>query len=612
MPFEFKLSTAEIREKMFDFIKPVYKKTLDFEFGYINWLYGVFDDESGIFMTYVNSDRDNIKYILIDKNGRAFYIVADRYKYTFSEFPEELDEYKELISRGIKLCNNEPKNSRFKNSFSAEQKIKLDEINETMKDRCRPSVDIKCREDAEKLFEHANFNYYYITHMYNKNTAANFDGFMSENKMRTIRGEKYREVISKISAYNDTLGEEEYKNISKDFQRAGYLITNNIDDIYFDKTFEAIKKAFFSGVISVGYTGFIKSYIENCIGDHPEKVKVLAPLLEFINENMKNDSNFGKLEFYRKELDRRIFNKVEGFGFVLTTDEQREKIFAFLKPEYTTINDLDVMNINWTTGVYDKDSGIFLTLIYYVSDGLARCGVNFYSYIVICDSGDIFTVENNDEWEKRTYDFRIPEQYSSLSEKVKEGIEFYKNRFEYRKFLSEDIRSRLKAIESVMDDRCHKNFEIINEEDAKKLFAKLNYNDLIIEKIYSNKTVESFYRYATEEKILLWRGDEYLRLIKEAADRTAPSNECCKKFIDACNLFHRGVNDTYDKQFFKAVKVLYRSHRPSDMTENAIANYISTYIDEYPDRIGKISPLVEFVKKRTKSLWVRDRLKEIY
>lgn len=612
MAFEFKLSTVEIREKMFDFIKPVYKNTWDLEFGFINWLYGVYDGEIGFFITYVNSDRDNTKYILIDGNGSAFYIIADRYKHTFSELPEELNEYKEIISKGIKLYNNDSKHNGFKNSFSAEQKIKLDEINENMKDRCRPSVDIKCCEDAEKLFDQANANYYYISHMYNKNTVVNFDKYMSDNKMRTIRGEKYRKLIFKISAYNDTLSEEDYKNISKDFQEAGYLIGYNIDDIYFDETFEVIKNAYFSGVISVGYTGFIKSYIENCIRSFPEKVKDLAPLLDFINENMKNDSNFRELEFYRKELDRRIYNKAEGFSFVLTTDEQREKMFAFLKPEYKSINDLDVMNINWTTGVYDKKSGIFLTQIYYVSDGIARCGATYYSYIVICDSGNIFTADNNYDYEKGTYDFRIPQQFSSLTEKVKEGIEFYRNDYEYARSLSEDTKNRLKAIRAIIDDRCHKNFVISCEEDAQQLFVKLNYNDAIIKKLYNNKTVENFYRYATYDKILLWRGSEYLRLIKGAADQTVPNNERRKKFIDACNLFHRGVNDTYDEQFLKAVMALYKPHDPDVRTENAIANYISAYMDEYPDSTEKLSPLVDFVNKHTKNSRMNDILKSYY
>ena len=39
--FEFKLSTDEIRNKMFDFIKPVYKNTWDFDVDGINWIYGM-------------------------------------------------------------------------------------------------------------------------------------------------------------------------------------------------------------------------------------------------------------------------------------------------------------------------------------------------------------------------------------------------------------------------------------------------------------------------------------------------------------------------------------------------------------------------------------------
>lgn len=137
-------------------------------------------------------------------------------------------------------------------------------------------------------------------------------------------------------------------------------------------------------------------------------------------------------------------------------------------------------------------------------------------------------------------------------------------------------------------------------------FIKPVYN-LIIKNLYNNKTVESFYRYATPNKILRWRGNEYLRLIKEVADRTDTNNERSRKFIDACNLFHRGVNDTYDEQFFKVVKHLYKPHHSDNRTENAIANYISAYMDEYPDSIESLSPLINFVKKHSKN----SRLKQI-
>ncbi len=459
MAFEFKLSTDEIREKMFDFIKPVYKNTYDFEVGYINWIYGVYDSESGFFITYVNSKNDNTKYIIITGNGDAFYVIANSYRHTFSEIPDELTQYGNMIQDGIKLYNNEKAKKCFESSFSAEQEKCLNEITENMKDKCRPAIDINSYEDAEKLFHQENFNYYHISHLYSKNTVANFDKYMSDKKMRTIRGEKYRAILSKISAYNDTLSEENYKHISWDFNEAGYLIVCTIDELCVDMTFEVIKKAYHCGVISVGYIGFIEKYIKNCIQLFPDKIQSLRPLLDFINENMRNE-NFKELEFYRKELEKLIYKKVEGFQFVCTTDDLREKMFDYLKPEYKSKYDLDVTNINWTTGVYDKENGIFLTKIYYVSDGIARCGINYHSYIVITDNGDVFKVDNDDEYEKRTYDFRIPKQYEILTDKIKEGIDFYENDYKYRRNLSEEIGKKLKVIEKIMDDKCHRNFPV--------------------------------------------------------------------------------------------------------------------------------------------------------
>ena len=265
MAFEFKLSTDEIRKKMFDFIKPVYKDTWDFEVGYINWIYGVYDSESGFFITYVNSKSGDTKYVLITENGDILYIVADSYRHTFSEIPKELTQYSDIIQKGIKLYNNEKAKKSFEGSFSSEQEEYLNEITENMRDKCRPAMDINSLDDAEKLFEQENFNYYHICHMYNKNTVTNFDKYMSDKKMRTIKGEKYKAIISKISAYNDMLSEEDYKHISKDFQQAGYLIDGGIDDTYVDVTFEVIKKAYFCGVISVGYIDFISKYIKSCI-----------------------------------------------------------------------------------------------------------------------------------------------------------------------------------------------------------------------------------------------------------------------------------------------------------------------------------------------------------
>lgn len=610
MAFEFQTSTDEIREKMFCFINPVYKNTYDFEVGYINWIYGVYDSESEFFITYVNSGRDNTKYILITGNGDIFYVISDKYRHTFSEIPDELTQYSDIIQEGIKLYSNERTRKCFESDFSDEQKKYLNKITENMKDRCRPAIEINSYEDAEKLFNQNNFNYYRISHMYNKNTVANFNKYMSDKKMRTIRGEKYRIIISKISAYNDTLSEENYKQISKDFQEAGFLIDNSIDDIYADMTFEVIKKAYLCGVISVGYTGFIENYIKNCIKLFPDKIQSLRPILDFINENMRNE-NFTSLEFYRKELEKLIYKKVEGFQFVCTADELREKMFDFLKPEYKSKYDLDVSHINWTTGVYDKESGIFLTEIYYVSDGIARCGINYHSYIVITDNGNVFKVDNNDEYEKRRYDFRIPKQYEILTDKIKEGINFYGNDYEYRRTLNEDTGKKLKAIADIMDDRCHRNFTINCEKDAQKLFKLVNFNIYTILGTYNKKTVSDFNKFAAFDKPVIWRGDKYLQLLNEAASDTTTDQERCQSFNNACLFFRSGVNETYDKQFLETVKRMYQARLMGDFEEDSLKRYINTYAEEYPKKIKNIVPLIEYVKSHAKNKYLIDTVKNV-
>lgn len=193
MAFEFKLSTDEIREKMFDFLKPVSIDidTWDFELRHINWIYGVYDSESNYFITYVNSGNDNSRYILITENGGIFYVIINHYTHTFSEIPKELMPYKSMIYDGIRLYNNEIAKKLFERRLSAEQKKNLDEIIENIKDRCRPESAIRSCEDAERLFEQEHYNYYRINR-YNKSTVENFNTYMSDEKMCTIRGKKYR------------------------------------------------------------------------------------------------------------------------------------------------------------------------------------------------------------------------------------------------------------------------------------------------------------------------------------------------------------------------------------------------------------------------------------
>lgn len=450
MAFVLKLSTDEIREKMFGFIKPVYKSTYDFDFGYINWIYGVYDGENGIFLTYVSSKSDVTKYVLLDERGGIFYVCANSYRHTFTEIPKELEPIGGIIQSGIRLFNDKEARESFEGGFSDEQKKRLDNILENMKDRCRPAVEITCADDAQGLFEKHCFNNNFISRMYNKATVEAFNRYLSEEKMLEIRGEKYKAIVIKILDFGDTLNDEEYKEISEDFGKAGNIIALNADDMYLDITLKAVKKAYFCNVISVGYIGFIEKYIESRIKFSFDRIKELRPILDFINENMRREE-YKSLEFYRKELDRLIYNKTDGFQFMHTTDEIREKMFGFLEQRYTY--GLDVNNINWTTGVFDKESGIFLTKIYHISDGLARCGIDYNSYIVICGN-DIFRIDKDYIYEEGKFRFSIPNQYDALFFKVCEGIEFYEEgAHKYGKRLGNPEWKELREIDDEMNKR---------------------------------------------------------------------------------------------------------------------------------------------------------------
>lgn len=320
-----------------------------------------------------------------------------------------------------------------------------------MKERCRPVIDINSYEDAEKLFRQHDFNYYHICKTYAKITVAKFDGYMTEEKMRAIRGEEYRGRISQIVAYGKALGEEEYVQISKDFREIGDLFVKGIDDICGDMTLEAIKKGYRCGVISIGYIGFIEDYLRTCIKMFPHKIQRLGRIYDFIKKNMRNE-NYKRLELYRKELEKLIYNKVEGFQIVLTTGELREKMFDFLKSQGRINYGWGSTHINWAVGSYDMKSGIFLTQIDRATDGIARGGENVYGYIVITDDGDVFKV-NKYEYENRTYKLMVPNLYEVMGKKIKEGIDYYDYEYEYTKILSEDTRRELKQINKTMDQR---------------------------------------------------------------------------------------------------------------------------------------------------------------
>ncbi len=300
------------------------------------------------------------------------------------------------------------------------------------------------------------------------------------------------------------------------------------------------------------------------------------------------------------------------YEFILLSDEIREKMFDYLKPAYKRKYDLDVASINWTTGIYDKESGIFLTKIYFVSDGIARCGIHYNSYIVITDSGNVFTVTNNDEFEKGTYDFRIPKQYVTLIEKVKEGIDYYEdNNYKCKRTLNDDIKRKLDEINNIMDDRCHRNFLVNCEEDAHKLFIHVDCNIHTILDIYNKKTINDFKKFATDNKVMFWKSNRYLQLLNKVRSADITNQERCQSFNKACSFIWNGVIDTYDKQFFETVKYMYDTCIMSAGNESSLERYIIAYADKYSDKIKNIIPMIEFVYAHTEKRYLKGAIENV-
>lgn len=122
------------------------------------------------------------------------------------------------------------------------------------------------------------------------------------------------------------------------------------------------------------------------------------------------------------------------FKFILTDNITREKMLDFLRPICRSNKDIGYHSINWVDGVYDSENKIFITQVYCVLDGIARCDVDFYKYIVIEDNSVVFTVTNDYNYITQDYDFCISRNYQKFSEIVKEGLQVYLSRKEHREF----------------------------------------------------------------------------------------------------------------------------------------------------------------------------------
>ena len=162
-----------------------------------------------------------------------------------------------------------------------------------------------------------------------------------------------------------------------------------------------------------------------------------------------------------------------------------------------------------------------------------------------------------------------------------------------------------------MDDRCHRNFPIHCMEDAHKLFLQEDSNLYKIQEIYNKQTLRDFKKFATEKSIVLWQGDKYLQLLTQIADCKNDARKCSWFFRSACEFFNRGVNDTYDKQFFAAVKFMYTSHFMEYQEEHILTLYLNRYAETYPDVLDNLIPLTVFLESHTENKYLKSAIENV-
>lgn len=121
------------------------------------------------------------------------------------------------------------------------------------------------------------------------------------------------------------------------------------------------------------------------------------------------------------------------FKFTLTNDKTRGIMLDFLRPICPSSNSIGYNNTSWAYGVYDEENGIFITEIYCVLDGIARCDTNFYEYIVIIDDKTTFSVTYNHHYLAQD-EFKISNNYEQFAEIIKDGIMLYSNGREWHTF----------------------------------------------------------------------------------------------------------------------------------------------------------------------------------
>lgn len=278
MAFEFVLTTEEIRQKMFDFLRNL-RRGKDFDDG-IEWGTGIFDKENNVFMTliYFTSGLghcdDTLKCIVIANNSDIF--IAHLYGRTEKDqftIPEEYENLRYIVKEGLIYYDDWCYLDDYDNINKKKQQ-KLDEINEMMNDRFHESFTVNCEDDARKLFELCGFYYATVIRKYNKRTVKAFDRYATEEKMLAWRSAEYKKLLEE-----GIVQKENFKKWM--FSHLLWLgVDDTCDELYYQLIEKAVEQPNFN------YNNDITLYIEWYMEKYPDKVNSLIPLLDMLDAHI--------------------------------------------------------------------------------------------------------------------------------------------------------------------------------------------------------------------------------------------------------------------------------------------------------------------------------------
>ena len=126
---------------------------------------------------------------------------------------------------------------------------------------------------------------------------------------------------------------------------------------------------------------------------------------------------------------------------VLLDDKQRKKIVKLVNPQEKDY--FSYQNLNLLTAVYDEDTKIYLTLVYYLSSSITRMDDHYddYSYVMLTPMGNHFVGCKQRAGEYTGIYSPLPLLISK--NKILEMIQYYQHSFSERYSMKKEVEEKM-------------------------------------------------------------------------------------------------------------------------------------------------------------------------